>query len=48
MHLGVGDRYYSHGLQLVLVGVQREVDVNFFGGGCSNMALLVGENSCCV
>lgn len=40
VHLGVGDGHHGHGLQLVLARVQREVDVDFFGCRCTNVALV--------
>lgn len=39
VHLGVGDGHHGHGLQLVLACVQWEVDIDFFGCCCTNMAL---------
>lgn len=40
MHFGVGNGHHGHGLQLVLVGVQWEVDINLLGGRGANMALV--------
>lgn len=40
MHLGICYRHNCHGLQFVLVCMQWEVDINFFGCRGTNMALL--------